>query len=497
MLSGSSLIWAREASSKPGEPVFEVLPADLVARAEALRERALTESRAFDFLDALTTEVGPRLAGSTNDRRAVEWARRMLEDLGFSNVRAEEVTVPRWTRGEATGEITAPSRQRVELVALGGSVGTPAGGIEAEVVEVAGLEELAQLERSRLSGKIVFINRRMRRTRDGSGYGETSPIRRYGPARAAALGAAAVLIRSLSTSNQHLAHTGSTHYQEGVPRIPAAALSNPDADLLAARIRSGETVRFGLELGCRHLGDTTSANVIGEIPGRERPEEVVLLAAHLDSWDLGTGAIDDGAGCAIITEAARLIGELEPVPRRTVRVWLAAGEENGLSGALAYAERHADELGHHVAAMESDFGAARVWAMRSRVARRARPVARDLARLLAPLGIEYQGNEGEGGFDLLPLRRHRVPFIDLPQDGTYYFDAYHSAADTLDKVDPGDLAQNVAAYAVAALVAADIEGDLGRAPKFRGRLPPPFDEIAQAPQDVKMMKQVALSGGHR
>ncbi len=227
------------------------------------------------------------------------------------------------------------------------------------------------------------------------------------------------------------------------------------------------------------MPDAISANAIGEILGRERPQEVVLLAAHLDSWDLGTGALDDGAGCAIVTEAARLIGELEPAPRRTVRVWLAANEETGVSGGLAYRERYAPHLRHHVAAMEADFGAGRVWAMSSRVAKRALPVAYELSLLLAPLGIEYHGNVAWGGVDLLPLLYYRVPLIDLRQDGTYYFDAYHSAGDTLDKVDPADLAQNVAAYAVAALVAAEIEEGFGRAPKFRGRLPPHYERIAR------------------
>lgn len=478
ILIASLLAWGRQGLSQTEEPAFEALPADLAARAETLRERALAESRAYEFLAALTTEVGPRFAGSDNDRRAVEWARRKLKELGFSNVRAEEVAVPRWLRGEAYGEITSHPRQKVQPVALGGSVATPAGGIETEVFEVAGLKELAQLEWSQAAGKIVFINSRMRRARDGRGYGEVSPIRRHGPAKAAPLGAMAVLIRSVATSTDR-AHTGMTHYEEGVRKIPAAALSNRDADLLATRIRAGEKVRFKLKLGCRYLPDTTSANVIGEIPGRERPEEVVLLAAHLDSWDLGTGALDDGAGCAIITEAARLIGELEPAPRRTVRVWLAANEEFGLNGGLAYSERYVDDMKLHVAAMEADFGAGRVWGMRSRVARRALPVARDLARLLAPLGIEYYGNEAFGGCDLIPMLRYQVPLFDLHQDATRYFDSYHSANDTLDKVDPENLRQIVAAYAVAALVAAEIEGDFGRAPKLLGRMPPPFDKIAE------------------
>jgi Zn-dependent M28 family amino/carboxypeptidase len=283
----------------------------------------------------------------------------------------------------------------------------------------------------------------------------------------------------VATSNGRHAHTGMTHYEKGVPRIPAAALSNPDADLLEARIRADGPIRFRLELGCRYMPDATSANVIGEIPGRERPQEIVLLAAHLDSWDLGTGALDDGAGCAIIIEAARLIGGLDPPPRRTIRVLLAANEEFGVSGGLAYGERHAGEMNLHIAGMEADFGAARVWGMRSRVARSALPAVRELALLLAPLGIGYHGNETLGGTDLLPLMRFDLPVFDLPQDATRYFDAYHSVNDTLDKVDPKDLAQVVAAYAVVALVAAEIEGDFGRAPKLRWPLPTLLERLAE------------------
>ncbi len=458
-----------EGASIPERDTWEILQAEVVERAETVRDRALAGSRAYEFLTALTTEVGPRFAGSAGDRRGVEWARAKLEEIGFDEVWTEEVMVPRWIRGVARGEITAPWPQPVVLVALGGSVGTPAGGIEAEVVEVASLEELEGLDRARVADKIVFLSQRMRRSRDGSGYGETVGIRGRGPAVAGALGAAAVIIRSVGTSNDRLAHTGGTRYEDGVRQIPAAALSNPDADLLAAQLAAGQTVRFRLELGSHYLPDVPSANVFAEIRGRESPEEIVLLVAHLDSWDLGTGAVDDGTGCAIVTEAARLIGELEPRPRRTVRVWLTANEEFGLSGARAYGVSHADEMDLHVAATESDFGPGRVWAMHSRVTEAALPAVRDLARLLEPLDIEYGGNEARGGADLLPLRAHRVPLFDLRQDGTLYFDIHHTANDTLDKVDPEDLAQNVAANAVTALVLADVDVNFGPAAPFPER----------------------------
>ncbi len=443
---------------------FEVLPEEVVRTAETLRRRALESGLAYELLASLTTEVGSRFAGTAGDRRAVAWAQRNLSELGFSKVRAEPVTVPRWVRGHAAAEIVSPHPQPLVLVALGGSAGTPAGGLEAEVVEVAGLEELAGLERSQVEGKIVFLNRRMRRTKEGAGYGETVPIRTQGPAKAAALGAVAAVIRSVGTDNNRIGHTGTTRFGDG-PRIPAAALSNPDADLLAAQLAGGGPVRLRLDLGCETLDDVTSANVLAEVAGREAAEEIVLLAGHLDSWDVGTGAVDDGAGCVIVAAVARLIGELPTPPRRTVRVLWTANEEFGLSGARAYAEAYRDDLEHHAVAMESDFGAGRVWALRGSVAPERQAVVRDLARLLAPLGIEHDPGPARGGADLGPLRPQRVPFLDLRQDGSLYFDVHHTDNDTLDKVDPEALAQNVAAFAVAAYVAAEVEGGLGRAPE--------------------------------
>jgi len=414
LLLGALCVLGVNIFSAAGQEIpiaFEALSEDLIVRAVELRQQALTESRAYELLAALTSEVGPRPAGSPNDRRAVEWAQK-------------------------------------------------------------------KLDRSQVEGKIVFVNTSMPRTRDGSGYGVSAPIRRHAPQFAADLGATAVLIRSVATS-RNLAHTGTTFYHDSIPFIPAAALSNRDADLLSARIQSGETVRFRLELGCRFFPDARSANVIGEIPGRERPEEIVLLAAHLDSWDLGTGALDDGAGCAIVIEAARLIGTLDPAPRRTIRVFLAANEEYGVSGGVAYAQRYREDAKLHVAAMEADFGAGRVFRLLSRVESRTLPAVRELGRLLAPLGIEYGSDGTLGGTDLLPMILHRIPLFELRQDATDYFDHYHSAGDTIDKADAEDLAQVVAAFAVTALVAAEHENGFGRAPRFWGLMPEPFQQLAE------------------
>jgi Zn-dependent M28 family amino/carboxypeptidase len=436
------------------------------AAAAALRDEALAGTQAFDVVRSLTVEVGPRPAGSAADRAAVAWGVRKLQELGFANVRAEKVIVPHWERGAESGEILAPYPQAVVLTALGGSVGTPERGIEAAVVEVAGLDALGSLPPGAAQGKILFFNSRMERSRDGSGYGRAVRVRGGGASAAAKLGAVAVLIRSVGTDNNRTPHTGAMDYEEGVPRIPAAALSNPDADLLAAQAESGKPVTFRLKLGARWLADEESANVIGEIVGREKPEEIVLLGCHLDSWDLGTGALDDGAGCAIVIEAARRIGRLPQKPRRTVRVVLFANEEHGLSGARAYAEAHQAELGQHVLAGEADFGSGRVFRLTSRVDPQALPVIAELADLLT---VEKGENDAFGGADLIPLAPAAVPVVGLSQDGTTYFDYHHTANDTLDKIEPKDLDQNVACWAAVAYTAAEMPGDFGRAPELRER----------------------------
>ena len=434
------------------------------ATAERLRDQALRGTRAFDHVQSLTLEAGPRLAGSPGDRAAVAWGVRTLEALGFQNVRAEPVTVPHWDRGTISGQILAPYPQPVVLAALGGSVATTAAGIEAEVVRAATVADLEKMDPAQVRGKIVFLDTRMERTRDGSGYGRAVVSRGAGPAAAARLGAVALLIRSIGTGTDRFPHTGATRYQDNVAQIPAAALAVPDADLLANQLLAGKPVTFRLVLLSRRLPDAQSANVIGEVVGRELPAEVVLLACHLDSWDLGPSALDDAAGCGIVIEAARRINELPEKPRRTIRVVLYANEEFGLSGARAYAEKHAADLGRHVLAAESDLGAGRIYRVDSRIDPARRAAFAEAAALLAPLGIEAGTNEGQGGADLIPLAPARVPLAALNQDASRYFDHHHTANDTIDKVDPKDLDQNVAAWAALAYAVAEMDGDLGRAP---------------------------------
>lgn len=437
--------------------------ADLAAAA-ALRDRALKGTEAWETVAALTTEIGPRLAGSEGDRAAVAWALDKLKAAGFANVRTQDVLVPHWIRGSIEVAITEPWPHALVAVALGGSVGTPDEGVEADVVQVPDLDALKALNRSQVEGRIVFINRRAERTRDGRGYGQAVRGRTDGANAAAQLGARAIVIRSIGTDSDRFGHTGTVRYQVDTPRIPAVALANPDADLLERQMAAGKPVRLSIKLSARDLAQVRSANVIGELPGTAAAQEIVLLGAHLDSWDLGTGALDDGAGVAIVIETVRLVREMKLTPRRTLRVVLFANEEFGLTGANAYANQPPEELGRHMIAMEADLGAGPVWRLDSRVVDAALPAVSAIANVLKPLGIERGGNTSDGGADIGPLRRLGVPVLGLQHDATRYFDHHHTINDTLDKVDRKALDQTVAAYAVAAYLSANMQGDFGRLP---------------------------------
>ncbi|MBB6091712.1 Zn-dependent M28 family amino/carboxypeptidase [Povalibacter uvarum] len=434
-----------------------------LATAATLRDRAVAGTNAFDHVSGLVTEVGPRFAGSAGDAAAVRWALNRLGTLGFSNVRSQDVLVPRWVRGTAEVSIVAPYPQPLVAVAIGGSVGTPEEGIEAQVVTVGSLEALSALPANQVSGKIVFIDQRMERTRDASGYGAVVPNRSQGASVAANLGATALVIRSVGTSPDRVAHTGGLSYRTDAPRIPAFAISNPDADLLARQVKSGKPVRLRLRSTARELPPAWSANVIGEIPGSQSPNEVVLLGAHLDSWDVGPGAVDDGAGVAIVMEAARLIAKLDRKPARTIRVVLFANEEFGLSGGREYARLMSEEIPRHVIAFEADLGQGPVWRLQSRVGVEQLPAVAQMLQVLEPLKIEGGDNTASGGADLRPLREAGVPVLDLSLDATNYFDIHHTTNDTLAKIDPKILDQSVAAYAVAAWLASTKQGDFGRA----------------------------------
>jgi carboxypeptidase Q len=435
-----------------------------LAIATGLRDRALGGTRAYEHVSSLVTEVGPRPAGSTGDTAAVRWALNKLGTLGFSKVRTQDVLVPRWVRGTMEIEILSPFPQSLVAASLGGSIGTAEEGLEANVHRVESLDALKALPVAAVKGKIVFIDQRMERTRDASGYGATVSIRSQGPSIAADLGAVALLIRSVGTSQDRIAHTGGLTYRTDAPRIPAFALANPDADLLARQTSTSKPVRMRLHSTARDLPPSWSANVIGEIPGTEHADEIVLLGAHLDSWDLGHGAVDDGAGVAIVVEAARMIGRLEQKPARTIRVVLFANEEFGLSGAREYASQIGEELNRHVIAFEADLGQGPVWRLDSRVAPEALPAISQMLKALEPLHLESGTNAASGGADIRPLREAGVPVLDLSLDATTYFDIHHTANDTLAKIDSKTLDQSVAAFAVAAWLAATKQGDFGRLP---------------------------------
>jgi hypothetical protein len=430
--------------------------------ARSVQRDALGSSRAYAIVQSLCDEVGPRMAGTPGDRAAVAWALRTMPRLGLTSVRAEKVRVAHWERGDARAEIASPVSLALVVAALGGSTGTPPGGLHADVIEAASIDALQKMSPDEVRGKIVFLNPTVRRARDGSGYGEAVRNRLLGAREAAKLGAVAMLVRSIGTDHDRFAHTGAKLKDDR--EIPAAALAVPDAELLHRVLVEKGTVRVRLALGARTLPDVESANVIGEVPGREHPEQIVLVGAHLDSWDLGTGAIDDGAGVAIALETGRLIASRPQRPRRTVRVVLFANEEHGLDGAREYARVHAAEAPSHVIATEADFGSDAVYAVRWI----GDPSARDrfvgLARLLGPLGAEAQDEPAHAGADVGPLKELGVPILDLRQDGTRYFDVHHTANDTLDKIDPGVIAQASAAFATAAWAAAEMDGDFGRVP---------------------------------
>jgi len=433
------------------------VPAEVARR---LVGGALTEGVAYARLQELADGIGPRLSGSKGAEDAVQWALKKMANDGLS-ARLQPVKVPHWVRGEESGAIL-PGAARVghplALTALGNSVG---GNVEAEVIEAHSLSEVAALGEA-ARGKIVFFNHTMSAP---SGYGKFVDLRTHGPSAAARAGAAAVLVRSLATASLRSPHTGTTVYEAGVGRIPAAAVSTEDADLLQRLLRRGP-VKVRLSLGCRMLPDADSANVVAEVRGREKPEQIVLIGAHLDSWDLAQGANDDAAGVAMVMEAGRLIASLPQKPRRTLRVVLFMNEENGLAGGKAYAAAQKDELADHVAALEADSGAGRPLEVRLRAGEGAAALLRPW---LTPLeSLEIGIGEGEaGGADLGPMEGAQVPLVGVHPDVTHYFDIHHSAADTLDKIDPENLAKNAAAIAVVAWALAEMPQPLPR-PALRG-----------------------------
>lgn len=430
------------------------------ALAEA-RTEALSDTVALDFVEDLTTEVGPRQGGTEAEARARAWAVARLNTMGFANVRIEAFTMPTWVRGEEEASILSPYPNTLAITALGNSAATPAGGMSGEVVGFRSLAEFEAAPDDAIRGKIVYIGHAMRATQDGSSYGAFGPVRFAGPDRAARRGAAAIVIRSVGTDSHRNPHTGNTNFGDGVRPIPAGAISNPDADNLERILdRAPGVVRMRLLLTPRNIGPQQSGNVIAEIPGSDPEAGIVVAACHLDSWDLGTGAIDDGAGCAIIAAAAKRV-EAMGQPRRTIRLLMAGAEEVGIWGGKAYGEAHGSE--NHAAALESDFGAGRIWRVDFRLPAAAAALNDRIAAGLAPLSIARSRDVASGGADIGALAALGVPLVDLQQDGTDYFNLHHTPDDTFDKIVPADLAQNVAAWTVTLALLANAPEELGAA----------------------------------
>ncbi|MEO7411540.1 MAG: M28 family peptidase [Sphingomicrobium sp.] len=433
------------------------LPAQVSPRdVDRLRDAALNDDYAWDITEGLTTEVGQRMAGTEAEARARAWSVAKLKAMGFANVRVDTFTMPVWVRGAESASILSPFPQKMVIAALGNSASTPPGGLEGELVGFDTLAELEAAPDSAVRGKIVFVSHAMPRTEDGSGYGVFGAPRRQGPSIASKKGAIAIVIRSIGTDYHRNPHTGVMSFAEGVKPIPAGALPLPDAEQVQRILkRAKRPVRIRLQLESTNLTNQQSGNVIAEVPGRDPSLAPILVGGHLDSWDQGTGAIDDATGVAIAAASAKRIMDAGQ-PLRTIRIVWFGAEEVGLFGGLDYRAKYG-KLPHH-ALMESDFGADRIYKVDSRLGDARKDEALAIQRALQPLGIVPGALDRTEGSDIGPMVADGLPGVALNQDGTRYFDYHHTPDDTLDKVDPAQLRQNVAAWtAVLAILSGGIE----------------------------------------
>ena len=427
----------------------------------SLRENALKDEYAWDIVEGLTIEVGQRMAGTEAEARARDWAVRKLKAMGFANVRVETFDMPVWTRGAESAAILSPYPQKLAITALGNSASTGAAGITGEIVGFDTLAELQAAPDDQVRGKIVFVSHSMPRTQDGSSYGAFRGPRSQGPSVASRKGALAIVIRSIGTDHHRNPHAGVMTFEEGVKPIPAGALAIPDAEQVQRILkRSRGPVTMHLTL----VSQTTrgsSGNVIAEVPGRDPNAAPILVSGHLDSWDLGTGAIDNASGVAIAAAAAKRIMDAGR-PLRPIRIVWFGAEEVGLFGGLDFRAKHGKEP--HYAIAESDFGADRVWKVDSRLGKEREAEAKALQAALEPLGVVPGALDKAEGSDISPLLADGLPGVTLAQDGTYYFDLHHTPDDTLDKVDPEALRQNVAAWTTMLAV---LSGGIEPEPKRR------------------------------
>ena len=424
----------------------------------ALRDDALTNDHyAWDIVEGLTTEVGQRLAATEAEARARDWAVRRLTAMGFANVHIEPFDMPVWTRGAESAEVISPFPQRLVVAALGYSGSTGPEGVTGQIAYFDSVDALRAVPDEAVRGKIVFIDHHMMPAQDGSGYGQFGAPRRQGPTIASKKGALAIVIRSIGTDHHRNPHTGVQYFTDGATPIPAGALTVPDAEQLVRILKRGQPVVMHLTLVSQKTEGGHSGNVVAEVPGRDPKAPILLVGGHLDSWDQGTGAIDDGTGVAITAAAAKHIMDAGR-PLRTIRVVWFGAEEPGGFGGNALAKAHASD--RYAIAGESDFGSDRIWRFSSSLMKDQPDVYAALTAALAPLGI-VKNDKGEAdGTDVGPTITAGAPWISLGQDGTRYFDIHHTPDDTLDKVDPEQLRQNVAAWtAMLAVLSGGIEPD--------------------------------------
>jgi carboxypeptidase Q len=444
------------------------IPKSLVDAAVLLRERALLDNLSVDIVESLTTEVGARRVGTEGDKRAIAWAQAKFKELGFDRVWTEPVPVEYgWVRGDAKAEIVSPYPHDIVLTALGYSVGT-AGDLQGEIVAFEDFEALEAVpEGDSLKGKIAFVSYSMAdfvpNPGDSrmAGYGKGTRARSRGHVVASKRGAEAIIIRSVGTDNNRYAHTGSGYsYEEGVRKIPAAAISPPDAILIENMLRRGEPVVFKMNMTSEITASVMGANVIGEMTGRSDPENYVVLGAHLDSWDEGTGAIDDGAGVGSMMAAAAMIGQMQQRPKRSIRVLLFAAEEIGLIGVREYFNANKSNLDQHLLGAEVDGGGGRPHTLISGVGATALPVVREMHKLIAPLGIAWSdANDAKGASDMSVLGRAGMPALNFMQNSNDYFDYHHTPNDTFDKIIPEDMRILTAAYTTIFYLASEMEVD--------------------------------------
>ena len=464
-----------EAQSATPTPSPTATPAvfseQTLADLKRLQQAALSSDYAYRQVAHLADNIGPRLSGSTQAEKAVDYVASELKAIGC-DVQLEKVMVPHWVRGEETATLVQWPGQventthKIVLTALGASVATSSEGMTAEVVAVKNFDELKAMSRDKIAGKIVLFNypfdkRIAAEGRGGEAYGEAVVYRSDGPSAAARQGAVACLIRSVGGADYRIPHTGQTKYADDAPKIPAGAVTAEDADLIVDLARPGP-VRMKLLLTPQTLPNMESANVIGDIKGSEHPEQVVIVSGHLDSWDLATGAIDDGAGVAVSMEAANLIQKLHLKPKRTIRVIAWMNEENGLAGSKQYAKDHEKDWANHFAAMETDGGAGHPIGLNIKAKPEVKAMLKPIGAILQESGAGMLSLAEHAGSDIEPMEKANVPSFAPIQDSRFYFDYHHTAADTLDKIVPKELAENSAVVAVFAYAMANSEQPLPR-----------------------------------